>query len=395
MSNVEANILILSDLHCCREKSRYSRLYCGLLDKPVSRNPVEAFKQIIEKEHLHADYVICLGDVTDKADQAGFIKGKDYLNDLTKSINAKELFLVTGNHDVDPMNVSGKNDYTFVLRSTNNYPLSNSLLQDQYWGNNFCTYEDDKIVALIINTCTHLQNPDGLNMPPNIGDLNLCSIKEAIGKYKDINKIKITLFHHHPLQHSDIDDQYTSNDLIDHADKLIQILKEMNFHLIAHGHKHLPRLKYDGMLPVFCSGSFSSLENVEYFGADNTVHLMNLSLKEDKCVGIINTWKYNYSSGWLRTKDVDAMFPAKTGFGFNGNAQHVADEIVNKNLAWYNDDLKNILDFKLVIDQFPEINYFSPYHQKVFSEYLLKKYKLEVLPDIKIGAEHLIKQVRL
>lgn len=151
MSDIEINILILSDLHCCKEKSKHSRLYCGLLDKPVCRNPVEAFKQIIQKEQLCADYVICLGDVTDKADQAGFIKGKDYLIDIAKTINANELFFVTGNHDVDPMNFSGKNDYAFVLKSTNNYPLSNLELQDQYWSRNFCIYEDDKIIALIIN----------------------------------------------------------------------------------------------------------------------------------------------------------------------------------------------------------------------------------------------------
>ena len=66
-------------------------------------------------------------------------------------------FLLQAIHDVDPMNFSGKNDYAFVLKSTNNYPLSNLELQDQYWSRNFCIYEDDKIIALIINTCNHLQ----------------------------------------------------------------------------------------------------------------------------------------------------------------------------------------------------------------------------------------------
>lgn len=395
MSDIEINILILSDLHCCKEKSKHSRLYCGLLDKPVCRNPVEAFKQIIQKEQLCADYVICLGDVTDKADQAGFIKGKDYLIDIAKTINANELFFVTGNHDVDPMNFSGKNDYAFVLKSTNNYPLSNLELQDQYWSRNFCIYEDDKIIALIINTCNHLQNSECLKKSPVIDDLNISRIKDAVEKYKDVNKIKMALFHHHPLQHSDIDDQYTSNDLIDHADKLIQVLKDTNFHLIAHGHKHLPRLKYDGKLPVFCSGSFASLENVELFGADNTTHLMRISLNSQKCVGIINTWKYNFSLGWIRTKDIDAMFPAKTGFGFLGNANTIADDIISENLDWYKDEGKNVLDFKPILERFSDINYFSPDDQKKFSDYLLEKYGLEIQPDIKIGAERLIKQVKV
>lgn len=156
------------------------------------------------------------------------------------------------------MNFSGKNDYAFVLKSTNNYPLSNLELQDQYWSRNFCIYEDDKIIALIINTCNHLQNSECLKKSPVIDDLNISRIKDAVEKYKDVNKIKMALFHHHPLQHSDIDDQYTSNDLIDHADKLIQVLKDTNFHLIAHGHKHLPRLKYDGKLQYFVQEVFLS-----------------------------------------------------------------------------------------------------------------------------------------
>lgn len=39
--------------------------------------------------------------------------------------------------------------------------------------------------------------------------------------------------------------------------------------------------------------------------------------------------------------------------------------------------------------------YFSPDDQKKFSDYLLEKYGLEIQPDIKIGAERLIKQVKV
>ncbi|MDR0232156.1 MAG: metallophosphoesterase [Dysgonamonadaceae bacterium] len=384
-------IAIISDLHCTSKKdtATITRLHGELLPKPISRNPIESIKERIIFEKLIADYLLCLGDVADKSDPSGLSNGIGYLNEIQLQLNAKELFLVAGNHDIDVANA----DPFHMLKSLD-LPAIDPDSKSSYWNDHFCIIEKDDIVLFLINTCFHIRTTDDLaSSPPFNNDIILDDINSRLNNYQNINKFKLVLCHHHPVQQSDFNDKYTSNDLIDGADRLLNIVKDNGFHLVLHGHKHIARIKYDDDLPIFCSGSFSSLENINPFDNKNTFHIIELKLDNHLCKGKITTWVYNYNSGWNKCEDPNFSFPAYTGFGCSyRNVKQICDEIIDKFNNWYkNEEPNKILPFNEVVNFFPDIEHITPRQQDELMRYFRDTYGLEVCPNIKNGATHIIK----
>jgi len=164
--------------------------------------------------------------------------------------------------------------------------------------------------------------------------------------------------------------------------------------LVLHGHKHLPRIKYDDNLVVFCSGSFSSLENVQPFNNKNTFHIIDILRKNHLCKGVVNTWVYTYNEGFNKP-DSKTLFPANTGFGFpERDVKDFADQIIRHFNSWYSDTKYEVyLMFKEVLTEFPDISYLTPREQDDFTMYLHDKYGLEIYPSLKNGANHFCKMI--
>ena len=391
---ISIKIAIISDLHCSNEDraSNETRLHDKTPAKPINRHPVKSIQERIKQDSIHADYLICLGDVTNKANEYGLNRGINYLKDIQTELNAGELLLVTGNHDVDTQNTTDP----FYQLKIRDFPLSEDNIKSSYWHDNYCVIEREKTVLFVINTCYHIHSIDDLNTPPPFNNNALLEdINIKLSQYKTTDKFKLFLCHHHPLQQSDYDDTYTANDLIDGADKLLKILKNNGFHLVLHGHKHMIRIQYNDDLPVFASGSFSSLQNTRNFDGKNTFHLVDLKIEKHQCKGKITTWFYNYNSGWTKSKDPESIFPTYTGFGCDHrNIKGFGDQIVDHFKDWYAlEDKTKILLFKDVLTHFPDIEYLTPIQQDELMEYFKNHYKIEIIPNIKNGANHIIKLI--
>lgn len=391
---ISVKIVIISDLHCSNEEraSNETRLYDKAPTKPINRHPVKSIQERIKKDSINANYLICLGDITNKANEYGLNQGINYLKDIQTELNAEELFLVTGNHDVDTLNETDP----FNQLKKYDFPLPDDEIKSSYWDDNYCVIEREKIILFIINTSYHVYSKDDLKTPPPFNsDALLEDINTRLSRYKTTNKLKLFLCHHHPIQQSDYDDTYTANDLIDGADKLLKVLKANGFHLVLHGHKHMIRIQYNDDLPVFASGSFSSLQNTREFDGKNTFHLIDLKIENHQCKGKITTWFYNFNSGWAKSKDPESIFPTYTGFGCNfRNIKDFCDKIVNYFNDWYLlEDKTKVLPFEKVLSEFPDIDYLTPMQQDELMEYFRDHYKLEIFPNIKNGADHIIKLI--
>ncbi|GHT05527.1 hypothetical protein FACS189440_08680 [Bacteroidia bacterium] len=391
---IPIKIAIISDLHCTNadRASNATRLHDKTPIKPINRHPVKSIKERINKDSINANYLICLGDITDKANEYGLNQGIDYLKEIQTELNAEELFLVTGNHDVDTQNTT---DPFYRLKS-HDFPLSEDSIKSSYWNNHYCVIERENLILFVINTCHHIRSIDDLNTPPPFNDDALLEdIDTKLSQYKTTNKFKLFLCHHHPLQQSDYDDKYTKNDLIEGADKLLKILKNNGFHLVLHGHKHIIRIQYNDDLPVFASGSFSSIQNTREFDGKNTFHLIDLKIENHQCKGKITTWFYNFNSGWTKSKDPESIFPTYTGFGCDHrNIRGICDNIVNYFDNWYKlEDKTKILPFNDILTYFPDIEYLTPMQQDELMDYFRDQYNLEISPNIKIGATHIIKRI--
>jgi predicted phosphodiesterase len=391
---ISVKIAIISDLHCTNEDkaSNVTRLHDKTPIKPINRHPVKSINERINKDSINANYLICLGDVTDRANEYGLNQGIDYLKEIQMELNAEELFLITGNHDVDTQNTIDP----FYQLKAHNFPLSEDDIKSSYWRDKYCVIERENLILFVINTCHHIRSTNDLKTPPPFNnDALLEDIETKLSQHKATNKFKLFLCHHHPIQQSDYDDTYTSNDLIDGADKLLKILKNNGFHLVLHGHKHIIRIQYNDDLPVFASGSFSSIQNTREFDGKNTFHLVDLKIENHQCKGKIITWLYNYNSGWTKSEDPKSIFPTYTGFGCDHrNIKGFCDQIVNHFNNWYIlKDKTKILLFKEVLVNFPDIEYLTPMQQDELMDYFRDQYDLEICPNIKIGANHIMKRI--
>lgn len=376
-------IAVISDLHCQREEnsSKVTRLHTQLLDNPTNKNPIEALKKIIEQENKVVDYFFVLGDIANKADIDGFILGVKLIKELNHSLNADKLICAIGNHDM--YRQKDKQDPEIVMKSTNGFPFlfkdkSTEDIKENFWGKDFCIIEDTKSILLIINSSRHINSSSSKAL--EISDTLLADMESKLFAFKESEKIKIALTHHHPTPHSDFDDKYTSLDCLEYGDRLTDLLTKNNFTLFLHGHKHFPRIKFENQLPIFCSGSFSSLENTYSFNEDNTSHFIEIYKNGNSFKGIIETWVYNERDGWKQSTDLKVRFPAMTGFGLNINILNFIEDfyIYFFKSKENTNDIFVPIPYDKVIEKFPEIKFFSTNQQREFEEKLYEKHLISI-----------------
>jgi predicted phosphodiesterase len=385
LPNSYLRIAVISDLHCQKEKnSGKSRLHTQLLDHPIKDNPVESLKHIISQEKKIVDYFFVLGDVADKGNLEGFILGVKYIKEIYTLLNADKLIFTIGNHDMHrKVKDDTVQDSEYMMKRTNGFPFlfkdnkSIDALEKDFWAKKYCIVEDDKAITLILNTSCFMDHVD--NLKSLIFDESMFeSINTDLNQYYSSNKFKIAICHHHPNQHSDINAEYTSLDCIDRGDKLIELLKNNNFAILMHGHKHFPRLKYDDGFPVFCSGSFSSLENTSNFQEDNTVHFINIYMDSQGYKGLIETWIYNSIKGWQKSTDMKPRFPVYTGFKKEAiDVTKLVNDIYSHFYSNFKeDDMKQYISIPLneVALKFEEVDFLTPSQQIVFEGELEKHY---------------------
>lgn len=372
-------IAIISDLHCQKEEncSKVTRLHTQLLDNPPNKNPVEALKNAIKEANKKVDYFLVLGDIANKADIDGFLFGMKLIKELNDVFNANKLICTVGNHDM--YRNRGKQDPESVMRNTNGFPFlfkdnKTSDIEEKFWSDGFCVIEDDKCIFLVINSSKYIKSSSSKAI--EITQPLLHNIEQELIKYKEQKKLKIALSHHHPIPHSDFNDKYTSLDCLEYGDRLTELLNNYNFSIFLHGHKHFPRIKNEDNLPVFCSGSFSSLENTYSFNEDNTTHFIDIYKRGNAFVGAIETWIFNERIGWKHSTDLQVRFPTVTGFGLTLNIEELAKSIYSTFFK-SNEGSNNIyipINYELIIETFPDLKFLSMYQQKEFERILYEKY---------------------
>lgn len=385
---------IISDLHCLHsssdgEESKSSFLYTDQLPYPESKHPISALIKLIKQQNIETDYLLCPGDITHKVDKQGLITGLNYLRQVNDEINSKDLIISTGNHDIDTFNLH-KNlpgSLSILKNTSKSYPTNNDDLNESYWKNGFYLKEYDDLVVLNINTCHNLHKPEDLdNIILDLGIIE--DIGERISSANlNSKKPKIVLMHHHPIKHSNIDeDLYPDRDVLGNGDILIEKLKPLGFNLIIHGHKHWGRLKnYDGV-DVFCSGSFSCTLNVSDTAYINLFHVIELINENGKMTGRIKTWDFSPSFGWSNSTNA-LKFPHITGFGVS-KAINILEEEVIELFSECSGTVSK--DFKELTDIYAHFNFLS-HDNLVKLEGRLKEKKIVFNPSLVLGAEKIIK----
>jgi 3',5'-cyclic AMP phosphodiesterase CpdA len=375
-------IAVVSDLHCHHSRKFYdsdssfsnsSFLTTDLLRAPTSRHTVESLLELIKKEQLSADFLTCPGDITNQVDIQGFISGWGYVKEIAENLKvAKENIIATlGNHDVDSrFNISPDDVFMVAQGIGNGFPFAGQEMVDIFWAKGYVFLEYEHIRFLVINTVKFHSNKEAAARG-KVNDTQLKEIREYLTAHKDA-KLQVALCHHHPVMHSRFN--LGEDDVIASGADLVDILNEQGIHLLIHGHKHDPWLRYSGgnnsSFPIFSSGSFSAQTNLMVSPARNTFHTIEISRVDfGRAKGIIRTWEYLFGIGWRRADSGDELFPQNAGFGFSG----AVEELVESTITLIDGNANNLMNWEDFLARNPNVEYLTPAECKKFREMLSER----------------------
>src|SRR5438105_2448535 len=105
MPSISLTIAIASDLHCHSrhdfpEARRESHLIANDSRVPADRHPIQSLMDLIGREGLRSDALLCPGDLAHKASAEGLSQGCAHVRELGVALAAREVCFTLGNHDV-------------------------------------------------------------------------------------------------------------------------------------------------------------------------------------------------------------------------------------------------------------------------------------------------------
>ncbi|AWM14126.1 hypothetical protein DI487_09875 [Flavobacterium sediminis] len=312
-------VAVVSDLHCHPKEFKLDNnlimddtyLYTDSLRE--NDHPIESLASVLKDEKV--DLIICPGDFTNKSNLQGFISGWNYVLEIQSIFNSEEVIATLGNHDIDSYNNYSSYSLKNARGIKKNFPLRDENSRRDFWANGCAFVERENFRVLVINSC-HFHYNKVSAKSGEIDENMINFIDEHMAKISD-NKIQIVLTHHHPIDHSVLD--LGEEDKIINSEKLLEVLGKFKFDLIIHGHKHHPLLRYhplskiDYRIPIFASGSFSSVTNLKWTSSRNYFHIIEIE-KKDEVKGEIFSWTYFSKQGWIQNFDQTGFAP-HAGFG--------------------------------------------------------------------------------
>lgn len=391
-------IAILSDLHVNASDSRIRKN----MPEDKYENPFTSLKELINKEQLDADILICCGDMADRAEPGSLEYAWKEIHLIAQSLKVNHVLGTVGNHDVDSRFANNDYDPKLALQSLCPvFPGIDDNYSNHYWAKNFAIteIENENIQILNINSCAYhgyrsCKQDKNEYEHGRISQQTLNQLESVLEKRAKIKKfeINIAFFHHHP------DVRTTRRDLdysqMDGGDRLIQLLSQ-NYGrwLIIHGHKHAPNIVMasgNANQPIiFSAGSFSSTRSIDPTRSNlNQFYIIELVKNSMKTVqlpraGFILTWNLNTGNVWNKAIFGDGV-PYGAGFGNTVDYEVLAGEI-EKFLT-----IEVYYDWEEVLRTFPKLKFTMPETIKKVLDILRSEYNCLVRPDPDTGWPSLI-----
>ncbi|WP_411970063.1 metallophosphoesterase family protein [Paucibacter sp. Y2R2-4] len=378
MAERRIRIALLSDLHAFQKGhgSAMGSSYLPASPRPSDPDPFGDLDQLISREKLTCDLVMCPGDICDKADVGGFQYAWTKLHALKEALAARQLIATCGNHDLNSRLLESDEDPDpkGALQTVHpQFPFEDTELTDHFWSRNFALFKPmDGIVTLVLNTSAyHGGNSDEIHHG-RISQRTISAIEKKLESFGDGN-INILLCHHHlrPLQ--GLWGKAPDGEYIRKGPELLKTLTKCTASpwLILHGHRHIPNLEhsYDPSCIIVGASSFSA----QVQGKHNQFHILDLTQDESRAQpvkGVIDTWSWSVTGGWQRRHigQGEDGFPPECGFGSDSHPRLMANEISKS----FEGDPK-YLDWSAVISQNPEVRFLTPEHFSQVEDLLLKR----------------------
>lgn len=332
--------LLISDIHACDvdPTSSGAPSYVSTFPRAgTDTDPFSELERLIAEEKLSIDFILCPGDITNKASKAPFSYAWEKLNTLANTINSG-LISTVGNHDVDSRYTNNTYDPSeFVKSLMPRLPTNDVGLFRAFWSENFCLVTSDECNILALNTAAYHGGGKDVCAEMEYGRISpttLIAIKNAL-RDVPVRPTNILLCHHHVLR-SDISD-VSAKGVTRGGDTLVDVLNDRpEAWIIVHGHRHVPELIYghggsNSPTIVGCA-SFSAQINFDAQNKNpNQVHLLTSDPAAAARSGWVSTgeirsWTWQPGIGWKKARGPQGLNHV-TGFGFRSSVAFLANQI--------------------------------------------------------------------
>lgn len=344
MEEKTIRIAVISDLHY---RTHQSGLACrpSVSDQGQHDDPMVMLidhlrsesRALVNSDGRIADYLLCPGDIADKASEPAFDEGWSKLKALQQTLSAKHLITSTGNHEIDsrasresdtPGNVEIELDPLKALQKHSDYPSTAFVQSDRrwiYWGRGYEFIDEEDILFLLINSSHyHWTTRENEFQRGRIGEVALEELRKELRERVKSNASRafVALLHHHPIPHQDLDVDLGRIEMSNGA-RLIEALDASGVPwLIIHGHKHHARLLPAQGGPsrpvVFAAGTFGAVlsgklatqTKQQFYLLD--VSVLSQQIRPEAAVRVrALTWS---GSNWIWTTKKQHGLPDRCGF---------------------------------------------------------------------------------
>lgn len=281
------------------------------------------FYRFLEEEEIHADYLVLPGDLTNTGHPNEVKIASAFIEEVAEKLGVEscKILFTPGNHDTDwdcydEKDLTGiKWEQRYCAIGHKNYCFRKQIALgdgDLFGLPYFTIWRFADLLAVSYNSASH-DSP----MPKNKIHHGH-AIQEYLDKLKfsldaleiSDDVIRVFIVHHHLMDFSSPFPDDADFSLMTNGENLLNLLHEMNFDLVIHGHKHHPRFethstKTYSYIPILCSGSFSALISTRWAGKiKNQFHLITIDGRdgENKLIkGNVKSWANHYD-GWEKSE---------------------------------------------------------------------------------------------
>jgi predicted phosphodiesterase len=341
-------VLIISDLHAYTPSRGDVSVPSFLLNSSVAipdrPNPLQSIPELLEQEGLDVDWVLCPGDISDKANPDAQTFAWQQLKTIKDALGASALIGTAGNHDIDSRLLLNGFDPKGHLQSLSPAFPGIEEASDKYWARNFHILINDNVRLLNLNSSAFhgYHSDDESNKSKSEyrhGRVSVATIDQIKSELKERSlPINILLTHHHLYKNDHIYAEDYSEMVL--GGRLVRELTEItnSSWLIIHGHQHYPELRYGPgtvHVPViFSAGSVSAvLESPLSSEAANQFYHVTLETDQSGTngwtpCGVVRAWHWAKRSRWERSPHTFNI-PYEVGFGCREQPSEIAKKIAS------------------------------------------------------------------
>ena len=208
-------ILVVSDLHAFTPPNHNtgktiddppSFLVNTEVESKKQPNPIELIPDLLKAEGLDVDWILCPGDIADRADPDAQAFAWRHLVNLKKSTKARLLLGTVGNHDVDSRLQFSEFDPKGHLQALSPpFPGINGAAANRYWARNFHIQQEGTVRLLNLNSAAYhgfssrYQQTKPEYLQGRVSERTIEAIRKELSTAKSFDH-NILFTHHHPFQ---------------------------------------------------------------------------------------------------------------------------------------------------------------------------------------------------